>query len=388
MRAGYDKRAAQNNRRRTGRLLFFWIILTLVGMGFSASFYISRAPTAQPITFLTALIYYQLRFQMWAAFSPLIVWIDERFRSASRHWSKVLALHFLTSIALSMANTLFYGIAYWSLDWMTNLPAGSLTRFYSALWANNFVMGIVTYKLILTTNYAFDYYEKFWEEKHRSNVLEAQLAQAQLQALKMQLQPHFLFNTLNSISSLVLEDARAAVHMIARLGDFLRITIESDGAQQVSLGRELEFLKCYLEIEQTRFRDRLKVSIDVDAQALAASVPNLILQPIVENAIRHGIAPRAAAGRIEIHACRRGERLRVQVSDDGPGLSVKGNSAHRLKEGLGLSNTRARLGQLYGDDFRLDLANAEGGGTVVTVDVPYRIADDEDGERDVRGEER
>jgi two-component system, LytTR family, sensor kinase len=232
--------------------------------------------------------------------------------------------------------------------------------------------GAMIYWLILLISYAFDYQRRYREGEVRATRLEAQLAQAQLQALKMQLHPHFLFNTLHSISALVHKSPNAADKMIARLGDFLRQTLENAGAQEVSLQQELEFLKCYLEIERIRFEDRLTIQFDIDPQTLDARLPNLILQPIVENAIRHGIAPRTGPGRIEIEARRFNGTLHVQVTDNGQGLSPDSTNGTIVKEGVGLANTQARLKQLYGDDHRLDLANTAKGGLTVILEIPFK----------------
>ncbi len=197
--------------------------------------------------------------------------------------------------------------------------------------------------------------------------LESQLAQANLRMLKMQLHPHFLFNTLNAISSLMHSDVEAADRMIVRLSDLLRMALEKDDRHQVPLESELDFLHRYLAIEQIRFRDRLKVDIDVEPVCLPAQVPRLILQPLVENAIRHGIAMRSAAGRLAIRARRRGARLELSVADDGPGLPPN----RPLRPGVGLANTQARLAQLYGGDGSLELVDGEGGGFEVVVEIPF-----------------
>jgi LytS/YehU family sensor histidine kinase len=160
--------------------------------------------------------------------------------------------------------------------------------------------------------------------------------------------------------------------MIARLGDFLRQTLENAGTQEVSLQQELEFLKCYLDIERIRFEDRLTVQMDIEPRALDARLPNLILQPIVENAIRHGISHQTCPGRIEIEARRLNGTLQVQVTDNGPGLPSNSNSGTIVKEGVGLANTQARLKQLYGEDHRLDLSNTVRGGLTVTLEIPFR----------------
>jgi LytS/YehU family sensor histidine kinase len=181
----------------------------------------------------------------------------------------------------------------------------------------------------------------------------------------MQIHPHFLFNTLNSIAALLHKDVEAADRMIARLGDFLRLTLKSSDAQTVDFEQELEFLKCYLDIEHIRFQDRLTVEMDIDPHALKATVPNLILQPIVENAVRHGVARQTSHGHITIRARREGERLIMTVEDNGPGLKAQSNGS-----GIGISNTRARLEQFYGSDFSFQIANSTERGASVTLDVP------------------
>jgi LytS/YehU family sensor histidine kinase len=188
----------------------------------------------------------------------------------------------------------------------------------------------------------------------------------------MQLQPHFLFNTLHAISALMHRDVAAADRMIARLSELLRMSLDTASEQEVSLSRELEFIRPYLDIERNRFGDRLAVEMKIDPEALDAQVPNLVLQPLVENAIRHGISNRAAAGRIEIHATRLNGDVVLRVSDDGPGMPAGG--AESLKLGVGLNNTRARLEHLYGGDFRFELGNASTGGFEVHVTIPYRNA--------------
>jgi LytS/YehU family sensor histidine kinase len=243
-------------------------------------------------------------------------------------------------------------------------------------------MKVSIYWLILIAINALDYYHSFLIAEVKASELRAQLAQAQLRALKMQLHPHFLFNTLNSISALLHRDAEAADQMVARLGDFLRLTLENSGTQEVTLEQEIAFLRCYLEIEIVR-HDRLSVETDIEPQTLSALVPNLILQPLVENAIRHGISRQSAPGRLTIRAARSGRgRLRLQVEDNGPGLSLVSEAdapppadllARTLAGGVGLANTRARLEHLYGAEGRLELERAVPRGMVVTLEIPFHV---------------
>jgi LytS/YehU family sensor histidine kinase len=228
-------------------------------------------------------------------------------------------------------------------------------------------LNLLTYWAILGVSYALDYYRRDQERELRSTVLQARLAEAQLQMLKMELHPHFLFNTLHAISALMHKDVDAADRMLARLGDLLRLTLENSGKQEVPLREELDFLRRYLEIEQARFRERLTVDMRIDSDVLDARVPNLLLQPLVENAIRHGIAPRSAPGRVEIHAHRHDSTLELRVRDDGAGMRHR----NPPREGVGLTNTRARLQQMYGASHRFELFNAVEGGLVVRLSIPF-----------------
>jgi ligand-binding sensor domain-containing protein/anti-sigma regulatory factor (Ser/Thr protein kinase) len=236
-------------------------------------------------------------------------------------------------------------------------------HYYQTLWF--YVLSVLLIALLGSLGYHF--YRTYKDREQIASRLEAQLAQAELQVLKMQLQPHFLFNTLHAISSLMHKDLDAADEMMSRLGSLLRYTLESDGAQEVALYQELEMLDHYLEIEQIRLADRLSVVKKVPPELLDAQVPNLILQPMVENAIRYGIAPRKSGGHVEIAALQVNDNIRITICDDGPGLP------ERAKEGVGLSNTRARLKQLYGANQRFAYANRSEGGVCVTLELPLRI---------------
>jgi LytS/YehU family sensor histidine kinase len=237
---------------------------------------------------------------------------------------------------------------------------------------------VITYWIILGIQATFGYYRQYQERRRQALQLELQaselksrLVQAQLSALKGQLQPHFLFNTLNAIMVLVRQEkGRQAEEMLARLSDLLRSVLEDVEAQEVPLRRELESLQLYLSIEEVRFQDRLRVEISTEPATLDAAVPHLSLQPIVENAVRHGIGRRSVAGRIEISAAQVNGSLQIQVRDDGPGLPPGGLDATR---GIGLANTRARLQQLYGDAARLTVENGPHGGAVATLVLPYRV---------------
>ena len=236
-----------------------------------------------------------------------------------------------------------------------------------AIIENNY--SYVTCLAIFGVDYAFDYYAKFRERGLKTSQLEAKLAKTQLQVLKMQIHPHFLFNTLNAISTLIRKDPDASDRMLTHLSDLLRITLDNAGEQEVPLEKELELLEPYLEIEKTRFSDRLVIAIDIEPEVKSAKVPNLLLQPLVENAIKHGVGPRSSGGRIEISAKKENGRLLIEIRDDG--LGIPGDSQKKLKEGIGISNTRARLKQLYGDNFKFSIHNRRDSGVLVEISIPF-----------------
>ncbi len=246
------------------------------------------------------------------------------------------------------------------------LPATILGRAPALPWRKFFQWGVTQLYIwwAFTPLVALDYYRKYRDREYR-------LVQAQLQTLKAQLQPHFLFNTLNSISTLMHEDVETADRMVVSLGDLLRATLGETGGQEVTLRRELEVLDLYLRIQLIRFQNRLKVNTDVDPEALDACVPNLVLQPLAENAVKHGIAPHSVDGVIDIGARRDGASLLLTVRDDGPGLR---EPRQALREGVGLSNTRARLERLYGAAQNFEYGDAARGGFEVELRIPFRRA--------------
>lgn len=245
----------------------------------------------------------------------------------------------------------------------------------SRLLANRFNFNLAVYFVIVGAWHAWDYYRKFKERDAQAVELAARLAEAQLQSLRMQLNPHFLFNTLNSVSSLMLSDVFAANKMISGLAGLLRLGLENTERQEVPLRQEIDFLQRYLDIQKIRFGDRLHLKVELDPATLDADVPSLILQPIVENAVRHAIELRETAGQIELRSLRENGSLILSVSDNGPGLDlVAGNRLDGnddTRNGVGLGNTRERLRTLYGERQRLQLNTNELGGMTATLSIPF-----------------
>jgi sensor histidine kinase YesM len=340
---------------------------TALALFFTGQLYYTYLLSEKPLTWRYAASQQLVYPYVWAVGTLVVLWLANRFPVEGREWWRHVLFHlFSATFFVVLISAVFQTVFQYF-----NPPGKPFSLSNTLQWVIfNSSENYGIYGLILLLNQVFRYYRRYREGELRASQLETQLTQAQLQALKMQLHPHFLFNTLHSISALLHRDPDTADRMIARLGDFLRLTLDNSGAQEVSLEKELEFLKCYLDIERVRFQDRLTTSLYVEPRALDSRVPNLILQPIVENALRHGLSRRAAPGRLEISAKRDNGSLRIQVRDNGPGLAAVKGQAGKVREGLGLSNTRARLEQLYGGAHRFSIENAPGGGLLVTLEIP------------------
>jgi len=361
-----DSSTILNHRWR--RWAFGFCVWSLLGLSFALSSYLGARQDNVQISWKRMVTGYLFDFLVWGALSPLIFRLSRRFE-LRKAFPRNLFIH----LALSVLLSLFVLSVAAVLTWYFGYPNLTRSPTLFSLWRNNafsiyyFHQGLTIYWATVAVAHALHYYRAIREGEARTAQLAAQLAQAQLQALKMQIHPHFLFNTLNSISALLHKDVETADKMIARLGDFLRLTLKASSAQAVNLGKELEFLKCYLEIQQLRFQDRLTIDVDVEPQTLDLMVPNLILQPIVENAVRHGVSSQTEPGHIIVRALRQDGRLLMQVEDNGPGLKMNPNGTAL---GIGLNNTRARLEQFYGNDFEFQIANSAGRGVIVTLKIP------------------
>jgi two-component system, LytTR family, sensor kinase len=357
------------NCRRAAFLFAGW---TLVSIVFALISYAAAiGENHKEFGFVAALKLNLVQFYLWAILSPLLIRFSRRFPIELRPLNiRNLLLHFPALVSFAGIHQVIHLAVLWSISprWRQQYPA--LIDCYRAYFAFGFYTDLIIASLIVVAVHALLYYQNFRASELAQSSLKTQLAHAQLRALKMQLHPHFLFNTLHSISSLILEDPPKANSMIARLGDFLRLTLENSNQQLVSLKEETEFLRCYLEIEQVRFGDRLTVAFDLEPQTLSAQVPHLILQPVVENAIQHAIAPRSMQGHINIEAKRLDSSLRLEVRDNGPGIAS--NQHLRGAEGVGLTNVRARLNQTYASNFRFELINASDGGLAVVMEIPFQ----------------
>lgn len=312
-----------------------------------------------------------------AAATPPTLWLGRRFPIDSQRWVRSSALHLLFSIFFSIVELALEAALFVQFGILPWLFQDSFRVTFSTLLVLAFHSNMLGYWTVLGIQHGFRYYHRFRDRERealrlelRASELSTQLAQAQLNALKMQLQPHFLFNTLNALMVLIRQgNTRDAEETLDRLSDLLRWVLDDVDAQEVPLRRELEFIGLYLRIEQVRFRDRLTIDISAAPDVLDAGVPHMCLQPLVENAIRHGIGKSSLSGLVKIRAWREADMLHIEITDDGPGFPghpmLKGH-------GIGLANTRARLRQFYGDTAQLSTGPAAGGGASVAVRVPFR----------------
>lgn len=299
---------------------------------------------------------------LWTVVTPLIFRLAERLPIERTRWKIALPVHVAAYLAVALGFVGLHSLGS-PLGGREGPRPGRPPRAVEWIF---FGPQLPIYLAFVSLAHARHFSRRARERERRELELAASLAEARLRALRMQIQPHFLFNALNALAALIPRDPDAADDMLAALADFLRLTLEDPGGREVPLGRELEFTERYLAIEKVRFGDRLTFSIDADPAALAVAVPPLLLQPLVENAVRHGIEPRREAGRIEIHARRENGALRLTVRDDGVGLPPV------FAEGVGLANTRTRLRELHGDAATMELKS--GDGLQIDIGLPARIA--------------
>jgi two-component sensor histidine kinase len=307
----------------------------------------------------------------WALATPVVLALGRRFRPRGLSTVRAWLVHLVACACIAIAT------AGWSA-WLEILfnpyadpgPAPKFLQLSGDKFYNGILASLVLYAGIIAIGYALDARDRLAFERTQTARLSEQLSQAQLNALRSQIEPHFLFNALNAIAGLVREGRNdAAIGTIARLSDFLRRTLEGSSRQEVPLHEEIAFVEKYLDIQKVRFADRLTLSIDVPASLRDATVPSLILQPLVENAVKHGIAKRARGGAIAIVASEREGKLVLSISNDGPPLSPEGE---RDKRGIGVANVRTRLASLYADTFGFDMHDLATGGVEVLVTLPLR----------------
>lgn len=363
-------RSPRSSALRTGLILLAaWSVPAVISAG---QISIINPEEMARTTFSQNLIAQLPLWWFWAAITPLISWLLQKWPLERGRLSRALVIHVSVMLATAVLHTVIiavYGRA------MYPPPAGEtgspLSVWILGYFRSRLQFELLTYLLVLVMLQGLSWLRQMRERELAATRLQAQLSQAELLALKMQLHPHFLFNTLHAIGVLVRENPAAAERTITLLGDLLRTTLTHAGVQEVTLEEELGFLRTYLEIEQLRFQDRLTVRFEVEPGMERSLVPNFILQPLVENAVRHGIETREESGSIVIRVRREGTDIELAVLDDGAGLTSKGSNSGN---GIGLSTTRSRLAMLYGAQGRLELTPRPEGGLACIVRLPLKAA--------------
>lgn len=323
-----------------------------------------------PVPMLFIALWAGTPWYFWAAVAPLVAWMGTRVPVMRGNLLRSVPTHLGAALGLGLVSTVLIVILFVVTDAapeeMAAVPVWGLILFVST-W--QLTINLLSYAAILGGSYAIDFYRRYQERELAASRLSQQLANAQLQALRMQLNPHFLFNAMNTVAMMVRKQENdAAVRTLAELSDLLRYVLEDTRSHEVPLRQELDFVRQYLALEQVRFHDRLNVRIDAPEDTLDARVPNLLLQPLVENAIRHGIARSAAASTVEIIVRRANGQLAIEVLDDGPGLP---NIPTTAGGGLGIHNTQERLKQMYGDQQEFHLRSREDRGAAASMRLPF-----------------
>lgn len=300
---------------------------------------------------------------LWALITPLIMNLSRQFPLQRGEWQKNLVFHFLFSFAFLSGDVLLdMLVAKW-------IPSARQLSFASRLSSKSFI-NLFSYAAVVALAHALQYSRQLSEKKARTAELEKEVLAARLTALQMQLRPHFLFNALNSVAWLIRSrQGPQAIRAVTGLADLLRLVLKRDGAQLVPLRQEMELVDRYLHIEQIRFENRLEAKVHVEPQVLDALVPCLVLQPLVENAVHHGIDSAQGVGRVHVEARRDADMLHISVRNSGPVLDL--NAAGQEADGVGLGNTRARLKHLYGPRHRLELHPEAGGGALAELAIPF-----------------
>jgi len=357
----------QSRWRKYGLIFVLWTLVVIVE---AAQYYASQFVEHRAFPLGLAIRRSSEEWYPWAFLTIGILWVARRCSLEREGMKRWILCHVGTSVIVALV---YFTVYAWFLSGQTSVMDGSTFEFgsvFKKLVVFYFHVTLVIYWAIVLAHQSWLYYQRSRERERQASALATELVRTRLEVLRMQLNPHFLFNTLHTITALIHESPEDADRIVARLSELLRVSLEQSDTQEVPLRQELSFLERYLEIEQTRFQERLAVERQIESGLDDVLVPSLILQPLVENAIRHGVETREDAGRVKIAARRLDGMLELKVSDNGPGLP-EAEAAPR-REGVGLSNTRSRLSHLYGANHRFELTPASGGGLEARLLIPCR----------------
>jgi two-component sensor histidine kinase len=365
---------SSDRRRLLGYAAAVWLSFGLIQC---AQSYVYAHAVGREWSLATSLVTGMPWWISWFLVTPVIAFVTERYPfAAGRPW-RTTGMHALACGVVCSLQLVVTGSVHWLTTARFAGVVPSLPNQVQRYFGNFFLESVVTYAGVTGVLVAIDFARAVRDEavvrsrlEAEAAALEASVTKARLDALAMELNPHFLFNTLSAISALVGQDRRAeAREVIQRLGELLRQTLSGGGGQFSSVARELQLLEDYLFIQRVRFSDRLQIALEIEDAARECPIPAMLLQPLVENAIRHGVEPKEGPGRVRISIARSKAALRIEIADSCGGFSLNGNGMP-VREGIGISNTRARLDHLYGGAATLTLENGREGGAVATVTVP------------------
>jgi signal transduction histidine kinase len=341
------------------RLIVGFAAWTVVGVFFASQTFIGSSYAQRPLSWTQAFSVALTAWYVRAALSPAVGVIARRFPIVREGFARRVLVHLVAGFAWAFLATV---AIWWACTTLVGLPQRALppVELHTSL---------LTYAVLVGLTQGADYYSRYGDRELTASRLEAQLATARFDLLRMQLNPQFLFNALHDISELLHEDVERAERMVEDLSELLRLSLRHVGAAEVPLSEEVSFLRRYLQLEQMRFQDRFEAHVDVAPDALDARAPYLILQPSVENAVRHGVGPRIERGRVEVRGRADGEALVLEVHDDGPGIGLQQPTA---RDGVGLRHTRERLRESYGPAHRFEMTDLAEGGLCVRLELPLR----------------
>jgi two-component system, LytTR family, sensor kinase len=354
-----------------------WLFVSVLWLAFAlvltTQHYLGMREAGQDASWLRLFGRQAQLWGVWALLTPVVFAVARRVPIHPGRVLSGLAAHLPIAVGFIALHTFITGPLAYLLGIIPDHVVGdapTLLSVFGTVLRGNISADLLIYSLLVAIHHVAVFGSAARLRDVQASQLETQLARARLDALQMQLQPHFLFNTLHAVSALMDRDVAAARRMLTRLGELLRLSLTSPETQEVVVEDELAFLGRYIDIQRMRFHDRLVVNVDVDPGTRRAMVPRLLMQPLVENAIRHGIATRTGPGRIAVNVVRENGQLHLSVTDNGRGLPPGGMNSIRF--GVGLRNTRARLEHLYGSEQRFELIDAPGGGTIASVRIPFR----------------
>lgn len=365
---------SESTQKKLKILLLIFVAWTFIAIIFTAKNSMSAATFGKQFSFMQSFKIQFVSCLGWFFLTLAIIWFAERFLPEGKDiYLKIITL-ILFGVLIVWLQTTYQAIFLPMTGFGKMRGASTFWEIYRNMFIYNWLLSSTLYLLTLGIILVATFYRKYKKRELLSSKLEASLSRARLQVFQMQLHPHFLFNTHNAITELIHNDPHTAEKMLTNLSDLLRMSLDRIEVEKISLQKELEFVKKYIEIEQVRFQERVRFKLDIAPETLEAVVPNMVLQPLIENAVKHGIAPLKQGGTIQINSYKKGKFLFIKVSDDGVGLSA--SEKNFVVKGIGLANTKARLLHLYKDEQNFEINPENEKGFAVLLKIPFTVEEE------------